>query len=58
MKTLSGSTRIESPNSKSPALSHVQSVETSLRSSSARSVSAKKLISAATKETPTEAVAT
>jgi hypothetical protein len=57
MKTLRGSTTIESPNSKSPAVSHVQSVETSLRSSSARSVSARREISAATKERPTEAVA-
>jgi hypothetical protein len=57
MKTLSGSTRTESPTSKSPALSHVQSVELSLRSSSARSMSAKKATTAATKETPTDAVA-
>jgi hypothetical protein len=57
MKTLSGSTRTERPTSKSPALSHVQSVELSLRSSSARSMSAKKVTSAAINETPTEAVA-
>jgi hypothetical protein len=57
MKTLSGSTRRESPIWRSPAVSHVQSVETSLRSSSARSVRAMKVTRAATNETPTDAVA-
>src|SRR5918992_4966320 len=57
MKTLSGSTRMERPTSKSPALSHVQRVDSSSRSSVSRPVSAKKVTSVATNEMPTEAVA-
>jgi hypothetical protein len=57
MNTESGSTRIESPTSKSPALSQVQSVEVCERSSAGSSRSRKKVTSAATKETSTESVA-
>src|ERR671915_1941506 len=57
MKTLSGSTRMERPTSKSPALSHVQRVDSSSRSSVSRPVSAKKVTSVATNEMPTDAVA-
>ena len=57
MKTESGSTRIERPTSKSPAESHVHSVDTWERSSAGSSTSRKNVISAATNETSTDRVA-
>ena len=57
MKTESGSIRISAPKRRSPAVSHVQAVETSDRSSGSRPSSSKKIARVQRNEKPVAAVA-
>src|SRR5215211_3903620 len=56
-KTARGSTRIESPTSRSPIVSHVHAVETTCRSSVSRERSSTNVTTAPPNETATESVA-